>query len=478
MLTHYRASLLALALVATYAGPASANEPAAQRLNVVLIVADDLGWSDLGCYGADLLETPSIDKLASGAIRFTNAYAASVCTPTRACLLTGRHYARLHMTVWREAAETPPQNRKLIPPIAAANLPQNEQTLAEVFQSAGYRTALVGKWHLGDAANYPETQGFDYNIGGTLWGAPESYFFPYRGKGEFGQDLRYVPHLEDGKPGEYLTDRLTDEALKLIDSAGDLPFFLCLAHHAPHIPVQAKPELVDHYKRKMKPGLHHRLPEYGAMVQSLDESVGRVLNRLDQRGLTDRTVVVFASDNGGYIGNFGKVPVTSNFPLRSGKGSLYEGGIRIPLIIRSPGARSPHGVCKEPVYVADLFPTLLEIAGLQTDPKIPLDGRSLGPLLNDPSASLKRDALYFHFPHYYATTTPVSAIRAGDWKLLEYLEDSRLELYKLRNDLQETKNLAGERPEEASKLRTQLAHWRTEIHAQMPTVNPNYRPKP
>jgi arylsulfatase A-like enzyme len=457
--------------------PLSASDRTPQRLNVVLIVADDLGWSDLGCYGADLLETPSIDKLASGAMRFTDAYAASVCTPSRACLLTGRHYARLHMTVWREVALDPPRDHKLVPPVAVADLPQSEQTLAEVFHSAGYRTALVGKWHLSDAANYPETQGFDFNIGGTLWGAPESYFFPYRGKGLWGQELRYIPHLEDGKPGEYLTDRLTDEALKLIDSAGDHPFFLYLAHHAPHIPVQSKPELVDHYDKKLRPGMHHRSPKYAAMVQSLDESVGRVLDRLDRRGIADHTVVVFVSDNGGYISNFDKVPVTNNFPLRSGKGSLYEGGIRVPLIIRWPNAQAAQGICREPVYLADLFPTLVELTGLHAEPQVQLDGQSLTPLLKDPSASLKRDALYFHFPHYYVTTAPVSAIRAGDWKLLEYLEDNRLELYNLHDDLQESKNLASEQAAKANELHSQLARWRSGIQVQMPTVNPNFRPK-
>jgi arylsulfatase A-like enzyme len=381
------------------------------------------------------------------------------------------------MTVWREAAQDPPHDRKLVPQAAVADLPRNEQTLAEVFHLAGYRTALVGKWHLGDAANYPETRGFDYNIGGTLWGAPESYFFPYRGRGLWGQELRYVPHLEDGKPNEYLSDRLTDEALKLIDGAGERPFFLYLAHHAPHIPVQPKPELVDHYAKKMKPGLHHRSPKYAAMVQSLDESVGRVLERLEQRGLADRTVVIFVSDNGGYISDFDKVPVTSNFPLRSGKGSLYEGGIRVPLIIRWPSEQAAKGICREPVYIADLFPTLLEITGVPADPKGHVDGQSLLPLLKAPGASLNRDALYFHFPHYYVTTAPVSAIRVGDWKLLEYLEDNRLELYNLRDDLRETKNMAGEQAEKASDLHARLAHWRTDIHAQMPTPNPDFRPK-
>jgi arylsulfatase A-like enzyme len=477
MSTPIYAVFLALAFSAASVSPASADIAKLQRLNIVLIVADDLGWSDLGCYGADLLETPSIDKLAASSMRFTDAYAASVCTPSRACLLTGKHYARLHMTVWREAAGEPPYDRKLIPPVAVADLPRNEQTLADVFHAAGYRTALVGKWHLGDAADYPETRGFDYNIGGTLWGAPESYFFPYRGKGLWGKDLRYVPHLEDGKPGEYLTDRLTDEALKLIEGAGDQPFFLYLAHHAPHIPVQPKPELVSHYEQKMNSALHHRSPKYAAMVQSLDESVGRVMGRLKQRGIEDRTVVVFVSDNGGYISKFEGIPVTSNFPLRSGKGSLYEGGIRVPLIIRWPGTHSVRGTCAEPVYIADLMPTLLEIAGLKSDGASQLDGQSLLTLLQNPKSHLSRDALYFHFPHYYVTTTPVSAIRAGDWKLIEYLEDKRIELYNLTGDLKESKNLAAEKPKKADELRTQLARWRADTHVQMPRPNPDFRLK-
>src|SRR5947209_357160 len=216
---------------------AGAAEPP-RPLNVVLILADDLGWADVGCQGADLHETPNIDRLAAQGLRFTQAYAASVCSPTRASLMTGKHPARLGITIWLEAARTPPpaRNRKLIPPPAVADLPLAEETLAEVLRSAGYLTALVGKWHLGDAAHYPETQGFDVNIGGTFWGAPQSFFYPYRGSGPSGNEFRYVPHLELGKPGEYLTDRLTDEALKVIDAAvaGDRPFFLEIAHHAPH----------------------------------------------------------------------------------------------------------------------------------------------------------------------------------------------------------------------------------------------------
>jgi arylsulfatase A-like enzyme len=450
-----------------------------QRLNVVLILADDLGWSDLGCYGADLHETPHLDRLASQGVRFTDAYAASVCSPTRACLMTGRHYARLGVTVWREQSQSPPRNRRLLPPIAMSDLAHEETTLAEVFQAAGYLTAIVGKWHLGDASHYPETHGFDINIGGTHWGAPQSFFYPYRGMGQFGKEFRYVPHLEWGQPGEYLTDRLTDEALKVIDQAGQRPFFLYLAHHAPHTPIEGKPDLVARYQKKQRPALHHPNATYAAMVHSLDESVGRIVARLQERSMADRTVIVFVSDNGGYVGDFAKLRVTNNHPLRSGKGSLYEGGVRVPLIVRWPGVTAPGAACREPVYVADLYPTLLEITGLTGDAShnANLDGLSVAALLKAPESRLGREAIYFHYPHYYATTTPVSAVRAGDWKLLEYHEDSRVELYNLQDDLSESQELAAMYPERARELRDRLHAWRKVVQARMPTPNPNYRPK-
>lgn len=463
--------------------PGEKNSAAAEDLkspppNVVMIVADDLGWSDLGCYGADLHETPHLDRFAKSAVRFTDAYSASVCSPTRASLLTGKHYARLHMTIWREASQKPPHDRKLIPPVAVADLPHDEVTLAEVFRSAGYLTALVGKWHLGDAPYYPETQGFDINIGGTLWGAPETYFFPYRGEGRFGKEFRYVPHLEGGQAGEYLTDRLTDEAIKVIDLAQDRPFFLCLTHHAPHTPLEAKRELIDRYEKKLRPGLHHLNAKYAAMVHSLDESVGRIIERLESRGLADRTVVVFLSDNGGHVGQFAGMQATDNYPLRSGKGSLYEGGVRVPLIVRSPGVTAAGAVCHEPVFVADIYPTLLEIAGLKGDEKqnAKLDGKSLVMLLKQPTSSLDREALYFHYPHYYPTTTPASAIRVGDWKLLEYHEDNRVELYNLRDDRAEAHDLAAIQPDKAQDLRSRLHRWRASIQADMPTANPDFQP--
>ena len=452
-----------------------------QRPNIVFILADDLGWADLGCYGADLHETPNLDRLATASVRFTNAYAMPVCSPTRAALLTGRHAARVHMTIWSEGSLQGPQKRKLLQADSLHSLPHTETTLAKHLQDAGYLTALVGKWHLGDADHYPETHGFDVNIGGTHWGAPQTFWWPYRGTGRFGPEYRYVPHLEFGKPGEYLTDRLTDEAIKVIDHASDKPFFLYLAHHAPHTPIEAKADDVEHFEAKLRPDMRHPNAVYSAMVKSLDESVGRVLAHLKARGLDQNTIVVFASDNGGFIGvdrqSRQTVPVTNNAPLRSGKGSCYEGGIRVPLMIHWPGLTSQGATCDEPVIVMDLSPTLLAAAGV-APAEVKLDGLDLGPLLKNPTARLDRDALFFHYPHYYGTTTPVSAVRAGDWKLLEYFEDEHVELYNLREDPGETTDLASQMPGKADQLRARLNAWRGEVGAALPTPNPNFKPKP
>ena len=344
-----------------------ANSP--EPLNFIFIVADDLGWSDLVCYGADLHETPNIDRLAQKGTRFTDAYAASpVCSPTRASLMTGKYPARLHMTIWREASKNPPQNRKLIPPITVGDLPHEQTTIAEVFLKAGYQTAHIGKWHLGGAGHYPQTHGFDVNIGGTLWGAPATFFYPYSGDQRYGNEFRYVPHLEFGKEGEYLTDRLTDEALHVIDVMKDRPFFLHLAYHTVHTPIEGKPDLIERFRKKVRPGMRHQNPEYAAMAASLDENVGRVLTKVEELGLTDRTVIIFFSDNGGFLENSEYGMITSNQPLRSGKGSLYEGGIRVPLIVRWPGVIKEGAICDHPVSSIDFYPTLLEIAGTHRRP--------------------------------------------------------------------------------------------------------------
>ncbi len=463
--------------VGIWLGVAMAQALGQGRPNIVLILADDHGWADVGCNGGDLVETPHIDRLARDGVRFTQAYApAPVCSPSRAALLTSRAPARLQMTTWSEAALQGPGDRKLLEGHSLPNLPHTEATLARHLQDAGYLTALVGKWHLGDADHSPETHGFDVNIGGTHWGAPTTYFWPYRGPYQGKGPMRYVPHLEFGRPGEYLTDRLTDEAVRVLDHAEGRPFFLYLAHHAPHVPAEAKSDDVRHFEQRLRPGMHHRDATYAAMVKSLDDSVGRVMASLRARGREDDTIVIFASDNGGFIGTDRKsgrpTPVTSNFPLRSGKGSCYEGGLRVPLIVRWPGVTPAAAVCNEPVVLTDLCPTLLAVARVTPPGRTTTDGVDLTGLLRDPASKLDREELYFHFPHYYDTTTPVGAIRTRDWKLLEYFEDGRAELYRLTADPGEKIDVAGQFAEQTAELRRRLAAWRQSVNAAMPRPNP------
>jgi arylsulfatase A len=444
------------------------------RPNIVFLLADDLGWSDIAIDGGDLVDTPNLARLAKSGVRFTNAYsAAPVCSPTRASLLTGKYPARLHMTTWYEASQVPPMNKKLIPPVTVADLPLSETTIAEVLHQKGYLTAHIGKWHLGSAGYYPENQGFDINIGGTFWGAPQTHFYPYKGTKYFGGEARYVPHLEWGKPGEYLADRLTNEALNVISRSKDQPFYLNLWFHSVHVPAEAPPELVASYQKKLHPGLHHTNPTYAAMIANLDHNVGRVLDHIEKLGIGGRTIVIFGSDNGGYIGKWQGAQVTDNSPLRSGKGSLYEGGIRVPLIVRWPGIAARGTTCSEPVISNDFYPTILEMTGLlQETAYEKTDCRSLAPLLKNPESALDRKHLFFHYPHYYETTSPVSAVREGQWKLLEYFEDGHSELYDLQRDPSEKNDLSSAQPQKLAELRDQLHLWRQSVNAQMPTHNP------
>jgi len=443
--------------------------------NVIIILADDLGWSDLGCYGSDFHETPHLDSFSKTAIRFNNAYAsAPVCTPTRAALLTGKSPARLGITIWSEGSLAGPTNRKLLQANSKHDLPLSEKTLAEYFHEQRYLTASIGKWHLGDVAHGPEAQGFDINIGGTHWGAPTTFFWPYKGLRTSGNEYRYVPDLPYGTDGEYLTDRLTDESLLFIDQAHtqNRPFFLLLAHHAPHTPIEAKPQDVAYFRDRLSDDVRvHRNPFYAGMLKSLDESVGRVLQHLEDLRIEQDTIVVFTSDNGGYIGQMKldgmDVPITSNAPLRSGKGTCYEGGLRVPLLIRWPKL-SRTGITDEPVVLTDLFATFVPGA-LQREPE-QTDAVDLTPLLKDPDLTLPDRSLYFHYPHYYhaPVSTPVSAIRKGDWKLLHYYEDGHDELFNLANDPYEMRDLAGMEPTVAVDLRTQLMAWLLEVGAEMP----------
>ena len=478
--THLVVVLLVLGLASGHL--ISAAEPMATKPNIVLFLADDLGGTDLGCYGADLIESPHLDQLAKEGVRFTRAYSPSpVCTPTRASIMTGKHPARLQMTTWSEGSLKGPTDRKLLQAKSQHDLPHTETTLAKHLQQAGYFTALVGKWHLGDAGHFPETHGFDINIGGNHWGAPFSFFWPYRGAGKYGGEFRYVPHLEYGKPGEYLTDRLTDEALKVLDhiAATSQPFFLYLAHHAPHTPIEAKEADIKYFEAKLRPELKHQNAAYAAMVKSMDDGIGRVLDHLKTLKLDQNTIVIFASDNGGYIrmSDAQKAPITNNSPLRSGKGSLYEGGVRVPLIVKWPRITPTGAECHEPVVLTDLFPTLLGAVGLPSPENQPPDGLDLAPVLKKPDTQLDRDTMLFHFPHYYHAppTTPCSSIVVGPWKLIEYYEDSRVELYNLSDAPSEERDLAGSMPDKAAQLREQLRTRLKSVNAAMPTSNPEYK---
>lgn len=466
--------MVALAATVCHGGTTLAERP-----NIVIVMADDLGWWDLGCYGSVFHETPNLDRLAAHGMRFTDAYAAcNCCSPTRASILTGKYPARLHVTDWIPGSSFP--KAQLRPPAWLQHLPPEEVTLAEALKSAGYATAAVGKWHLGQEPFVPQSQGFDVNIAGNHSGAPGSYFWPY-GHDDPARVNRYhggpVPDVyAGGRPGEYLTDRLTDEAIKFIDANCERPFFLYLAHYAVHTPLQAKKELIEKYNARVRPDHKQKNPTYAAMVESLDQSVGRVLARLEELGVAGQTIVVFTSDNGGYVGYRGNSGATWNGPLRLGKGSCYEGGHRVPLIIHWPGVTPAGSVCHEPVISVDLYPTILALTGAAGDARhnAAIDGINIAPLLRQTGIP-SRDAIYWHYPHYNVLPqTPYGAIRKGDYKLIEFDEDQRVELYNLKNDLGETTNLAGRMPQLAGSLRAMLAAWRESVGAQMALPNPNY----
>ena len=438
------------------------------RWNVIFLLADDLGWNGLSCYGSDLHRTPNLDALAADGMKFTDAYSAcTVCSPTRAAVMTGKYPARLRVTDW-----IPGQNRpfeKLRIPDWTKRLVHSETTIAEALARAGYATAHIGKWHLGGSGFLPEDQGFEINIGGVAAGSPSGgYFLPNR------------LNLPQAKEGEYLTDHLTDRAVNLIHNWKDRPFFIYFPYYTVHTPIQAKDDLTSDYAARVNPDGIHTNPKYAAMHHSLDESAGRILEALKDTDLLDRTVIFFTSDNGGLSHKFLKpTDITRNTPLRRGKGSAYEGGVRVPLIARWPGVTRPGTICDQPVISTDYFPTILDITDVRIDPKndAHVDGVSVTPALRDSDASLQRDAIYWHYPHYHAGgDSPYGAIRAGDWKLIEFYEDSSIELYNLKDDMGESRNLAESERDRALKLRGQLEEWRRSVSAQMPSRNPDYDP--
>ncbi len=500
--------LLSLAPLAM-TGCSGGNET--EKPNVIFFLIDDFGWSDLGCYGSRLYETPNIDRFAREGIRFTNAYAAChVSSPTRASILTGKYPATIHLTEWLPGRKNFPFQR-LMGPIINQQLPYEEITLPEALKDYGYTTAIYGKWHLGNEPSTPSAHGFDVQVPeGSVHGV-QNYFSPFNMKG-----------IEE-KEGDYLTDRLTDKALEFIDNYKDKPFFLYLSHFAVHNPVQGKKDLTKKYEEKLKTmppaeGPSHILEgnpddpnpvsieeartllenveyqgytdlpnrmvkimqhqdnaEYAAMVESMDQSFGRVMAKLKELDLDDNTIVIFFSDNGGRGNGKGS---TSNLPLRGGKGWLYEGGIRVPLIVKWPRHGTKGMVCDVPVISIDFYPTIMEMTGGRVPGEQKVEGVSIVPLLEGKEPP-DRDDIYWHFPHYsnHGRQSPGGAIRSGNYKLIEYYENYSVQLFDLEEDPGEQHDISSSLPEKVNEMRNKLHQWREKVNAQMPGPNPDYDPE-
>ena len=501
------------------------DPPSPQPANIVFFLVDDLGWTDVGCYGSSFYETPNIDQLATEGVRFTNAYAAChVCSPTRASIMTGKYPARLDLTDWLSGRKDYPF-QKLKNAEIHQQLPLEETTIAEALKQRGYATGHFGKWHLGEDPAGPLQQGFDVQVPRWNKGWPKAgYHAPFKFDG-----------LGD-KPGDYLTDRLTDEALTFVEQRKYQPFFLYFSHFAVHDPIHGRPDLVEKYRKKLArtkrptepkfilegnpddPNLlsqqhlakliqrpshkgfkvlpqrtvkikqHQDNIEFAAMVEAMDESLGRVLAKLEALKLTENTLIVFFSDNGGMsAGNFGRPTrivaadqldrafSTGNLPLRGAKGWLYEGGIRVPMIVKWPGLGKTGIVCEEPIMSTDFYPSLLEMAGLPAMPNQTADGKSFVPALK--GESFNRGAIYWHFPHYsnHGMQSPGGAIRLGDYKLLEYYENNTVQLFNLREDIGEQNDLSHSETDKAANLRSRLHAWRQQVSAKMMPANPDYR---
>lgn len=470
----------------------------AKKPNILFILLDDYGWTDTGCYGSSFYETPRLDAFAQEGMRFTDAYASCpVCSPTRASILSGKYPARLGLTQWIGGHS----EGKLCDVPYIDHLDTSEFTLAKALKEGGYQTWCVGKWHLSTHDEkrfdyYPDKHGFDVNIGGCHFGHPfNGYFSPYG-----------IETLKDGPEGEYLTDRLTDEAIKLIKDSrdSDKPWFMYLSHYAVHTPIECHEELVEKYRRKARmlgldkvnpfiegeyfPCEHKKdervlrriiqsNPVYAAMVENLDYNIGRVLDTLREEGLEEDTIVIFYSDNGGLATAEGSP--TTNRPLCEGKGWMYEGGTREPLIVRWPGHIKPNSVTETPVTSPDFYPTLLEAAGLPLRPEQHMDGVSILKLLeNGSQEDLEERPIFWHYPHYSNQgCTPGCAVRKGHWKLLEFFEDDRLELYNVYDDVGEEHEVSLDHPEIVAELKALLDAWKVDVKARIPEPNPNYKPR-
>jgi uncharacterized sulfatase len=428
-----------------------------KKPNIVFILADDLGWADLGCYGNRFNETPNIDRLAKQGMRFTNFYAAApVCSPTRAAILSGQYPARFGLTAhipghWRPF-------EKLVEPPIAQQLPLEVVTIAETLKAAGYTTGHFGKWHLGGKGFGPKEQGFDAAIEWQAHSIPGSRQEP--------------PGDQPKRAVEYLTEK----TIAFIEAHKDRPFYVQLHPFAVHIPLSTTPELQAKYEKKPKVEGYSCHPTYAGLLEEIDAGVGRVLDALDKLGLSDNTIVVFTSDNGGLEHEVGGWPGTLNRPLRDEKGTLYEGGLRVPAIIRWPGVTSGGGVQEAPAISTDFYPTIVEACGARYGTAMNWDGVSLAPMCREPRVRSSRANLFWHYPHYHHSR-PSGAVRAGDWKLIEFFDTGALELYNLKNDISEARDLAKEQPERVRELHGVLKKWRQEVNAQMPQANPAYDPK-
>ncbi|MEZ4826444.1 MAG: sulfatase [Bacteroidia bacterium] len=461
--------------------------------NFVFFLVDDWGWTDAACFGSSFYETPNIDRLAAEGMRFTNAYAACpVCSPTRASIMTGKYPARLGITDWIPG-------RQSYRPVEAANqriarpfrqeLPLEETTIAEALKSSGYKTFFAGKWHLGGEGFWPENQGFDINKGGHEKGSPPGgYFSPYKN-----------PRLDNGPEGENLTDRLANESMAFLETAGEQPFLLYLSFYTVHTPLQTWDTLEKKYEAKKtalnyvdslrltdepwmekaregnyKTRLVHDHPKYAGMVETLDYNIGRVMAKLKEKGLDKNTVIILMSDNGGLATAEGSP--TSNLPLRAGKGWLYEGGIREPMIIKWPGVTQGGSVADQPVISTDFYPTMLEMAGIPLNPDQHPDGESLVPLLRG-TGSPERDAIFWHY-HHYANQGgfPGGVVRKGKYKLIQSYEDMHTELYDLESDPGEQTDISQSNPETTRELTALLESWRQSVGAEMMDPNPEYDP--
>ncbi|WP_205622059.1 sulfatase [Arenibacter certesii] len=449
------------------------------KKNVVFILVDDLGWNDLGFYGSTFYETPNLDRLAEQGNVFTNAYTPNpVCSPTRAAILTGKYPTRIGITDWIPGRD--PQDRALLGPKILNHLPLEEVTIAETLKEADYKTFFAGKWHLGDTGFFPEDQGFDINKGGHHKGQPPGgYYSPYNN-----------PKLTDGPDGEYLTDRLTDESISFLEENKEKPFLLYLSYYTVHTPIQASKKHIAKFRAKQKmlkdtmpkfenegaakTVINQYNPEYASMVYALDENVGRLLDKLETLNLMDNTLIVFTSDNGGLSTLEGKMnnrdAPTSVRPLRGGKGWAYEGGIRVPLIIKEPG-KNQHRTIHTPVISMDLFPSILDVLDLPQRPDLHKDGLSLRSLMNNQQTELNR-VLFWDYPHYHGSGwTPGQALRKGDWKLIYFYESDTYELYNLKSDISERNNLSTENPEKLKELKKELKTINDDLKTKKPTIN-------